>query len=173
MKTVIWKGIYYNSLEYFQLAESEQTITAISRIIGTHKSIAYFVHYNLKIGKEWNILNFEIEWEVNNHTKKISGAKENNEWTINNKIEPHFQGFQFIDISLSPFTNTLPINNLHLNIGQQKEISVIYIDILEDHATPAGLQLLQFYRQGHHGLPAVYECAPRDLSKLFWLQNFI
>lgn len=159
MKTIIWKGIFYNSLEYFQLFKIEETIIAKSRIIGTYKNNLYFAEYNLKIDEKWRIFNFELEFEVNNYKKKIMGIKESYEWKINGDIDPRFQGFDFIDISLSPFTNTLPINNLHLNIKQEKEINVIYIDILEDYLKP----VRQKYRKNEE-TNFRYENIPNDFQ---------
>jgi hypothetical protein len=40
------------------------------------------------------------------------------------------KGFVFIDISLSPFTNTLPINCLQLQPKERQVIRVIYFDVL-------------------------------------------
>jgi len=41
-----------------------------------------------------------------------------------------------IDISLTPFTNTLPINRLNLSEGSSKEINVIYIDLPKAQCKP-------------------------------------
>ncbi|WP_366915093.1 putative glycolipid-binding domain-containing protein [Chryseobacterium sp.] len=50
---------------------------------------------------------------------------------MNRNIKPEFNEFLFIDICVTPFTNTLPINNLLLDIGQSASIDVLYINILE------------------------------------------
>jgi len=137
MTTVIWKGIYYNSLEYFQLSENEDAFIANSKIIGAYEDKSYLIEYILKIDKEWRVQSFEIEFEINSVKKKLFGLKKNNDWTINGNSASSFSGFAFIDISLTPFTNTLPIRNLHLNHGQEKKVNVIYIDILETDIKPA------------------------------------
>jgi len=159
MTTIIWKGILYNSLEYFQLAENENAILAKSKIIGTHEDKFYMVEYFLMIDKEWNVLSFEIEFEVNNKKKKFSGVQMNNEWVINGKIDPLYSGFEFIDISLTPFTNTLPIRKLRLSHRQEKEINVIYLNILEDYIKP----VKQKYRKNSE-LKFRYENIPNDFE---------
>lgn len=136
MKTIIWKGIFYNSLEYFQLFKIGDAIVAKSRIIGTSQNKSYCVEYSLKIDEEWRISSFEVEFEVNSKKGKTVGTKERNEWRINGQIDTRFGDFDYIDISLSPFTNTLPINNLRLAINQKKDIKVIYIDVLEGWLKP-------------------------------------
>ncbi|AZI24004.1 hypothetical protein EA772_01090 [Pedobacter sp. G11] len=129
MKTIIWKGIYYKALEYFQLSETHQNFTVKSRIIGTFEDKFYWVDYSLVIAKDWTLTNFKIEFEVNNNKKRILGEKINSDWSINGEIKPQFRNFDFIDISLTPFTNTLPINHLHFSAHQKKTVKVMYVDI--------------------------------------------
>lgn len=75
MKTIIWKGIYYNALEYFQLSETNDNLQVKSRIIGTFEDKFYWVDYSLVIAKDWTLTSFKIEFEVNNNKKRIVGEK--------------------------------------------------------------------------------------------------
>ena len=51
---------------------------------------------------------------------------------MNNGIPaPEFNGCIEIDISLTPFTNTLPINRLKLANRERRKIAVLYIDVLK------------------------------------------
>jgi hypothetical protein len=136
MKIIIWKGIIYNSLEYFKLKREKDTFIVKSKIIGTYEDKMYAVAYNVLIDNEWKVQNFKIEYEVNNIKKKIIGEKINNKWKMNGVINPSYTDFDFIDISLTPFTNTLPIRNLNLEIGQEQEVNVIYINILDNYVKP-------------------------------------
>jgi hypothetical protein len=42
-----------------------------------------------------------------------------------------------IDITLTPFTNTLPINRLNLAVGESKEIEVVYFDLPTQNFNPS------------------------------------
>lgn len=137
MKTLIWKGIAYQSLEYFNLKENNENYIVESRIIGSYKKQIYNVSYNLTIDKNWTIQEFNIESEVNTVKNRLIGKKLQNNWEINNAIDPGFKDFIFIDISLTPFTNTLPINHSHIPKGGSQEIKVIYIDVLNNIIKPA------------------------------------
>lgn len=136
MRTLIWKGITYQSLEYFNLKESNENYIVESRIIGSYKEQIYNVKYNLTIDNNWKIQEFNIESEVNSVKNKLTGKKLQNNWKINNVINPDFKDFIFIDISLTPFTNTLPINHLQIPEGNSQEIKVIYIDVLNNIIKP-------------------------------------
>lgn len=137
MKTLIWQGIFYQSLEYFTLKENNGNHIVTSRIIGCLKDQLYSVDYHLTIDINWNILEFSIESEVNTVKNRLTGKKQQDNWEINGNINPDFKGFQYIDISLTPFTNTLPVNKLKLPENRAQEIEVIYIDVLNHQIRPA------------------------------------
>ena len=50
---------------------------------------------------------------------------------------PAFKGCIDIDISLTPLTNSLPINRLQLKQNEAQEIKVIYFDLLAQQIKPA------------------------------------
>ena len=140
MKTLIWRGIHYQSLEYFNLKKKEEKYIAESRIIGCYKDNMYAVDYNILIDKDWIVQEFLIESETNKVKRTFTGKRIQDQWKINNVINPEFNNFKFIDISLTPFTNTLPINNLKLSENSSQKIDVIYIDVLNHHTRPVQQQ---------------------------------
>lgn len=149
MKTLIWQGIIYQSLEYFNIQEDDKNYTVTSKIIGCYQDKMYTVDYQLILNKDWTMLDFLIESEVNTIKTKITGKKQQDHWEINDLIHPDLKGFKYIDISLTPFTNTLPINNLTLTENHPQKIEVIYIDILNNHIKPAKQQYTQTSPTGY------------------------
>ncbi|MEF9476603.1 putative glycolipid-binding domain-containing protein [Chryseobacterium sp. 1B4] len=140
MKTLIWQGIFYQSLEYFNLQSDDKGYTAESKIIGCHEDKIYALNYKILIDKDWTVQDFIIESEINTAKRIFSGKRNQNQWDINNVQHPEFNHFKFIDISLTPFTNTLPINNLRLPENSSLKIDVIYIDVLNHHIRPVQQQ---------------------------------
>lgn len=136
MKTVLWQGIAFPSLEYFSLQEKEDYYIVASKIIGSYQQKIYSASYRLIINKQWKIEEFLIDSEVNMTKNILTGKKTGINWEINHFDNPSFKGFHYIDISLTPFTNTLPIDNLQLKIGDSKEIDIIYIDLINSDITP-------------------------------------
>lgn len=133
MKTLIWRGIHYQSLEYFNLSTKEESYRAESRIIGCYEDNIYTLDYRILIDKDWIVKNFLIESEINRVKRTFSGKRNQNQWEINSVLNSEFNNFKFIDISLTPFTNTLPINNLKFSESDSQKIDVIYIDVLNHH----------------------------------------
>lgn len=150
MKTLLWQGIAFQSMEYFTLKENGKGSKVSSKIIGCYQSKIYSVDYELIIDLDWNIQEFIIESEINSVKNKLTGRKLQDEWEINNVINPDFKEFSFIDISLTPFTNTLPINNLKLSENNPKEIKVIYIDILSNLVKPVAQQYTKIGPYTYH-----------------------
>lgn len=136
MKTILWRGIAFSSLEYFNIQENDEHYHVRSKVIGYFQENIYSVTYQLTINKLWEITTFHIDAEVNAVQHILTGKKIDANWEINQYMDKDFEGYQYIDISLSPFTNTLPINNLKLEIGESKEISVIYIDLISNTIKP-------------------------------------
>lgn len=55
-------------------------------------------------------------------------------------VNSKFNNFKFIDISLTPFTNTLPINYLNISENNSQKIDVLYIDVLKHQIRPVQQQ---------------------------------
>lgn len=140
MKTLIWKGIYYQSLEYFNLLSDDKNYTVESKIIGCLEDKIYSIEYKIHIDKDWLVQDFLIESEINKVKRTLAGKKIQDQWEINGVVNPEFDHFNFIDISLTPFTNTLPINNLKLSERDSQKIDVLYIDVLKHHIKPVQQQ---------------------------------
>ncbi|WP_376749772.1 MULTISPECIES: putative glycolipid-binding domain-containing protein [Sphingobacterium] len=51
---------------------------------------------------------------------------------VNGKNRRGFNGLVFIDICIILLNNTFPINNLHLTIGEAREIVVLYFNIVKN-----------------------------------------
>lgn len=140
MKTLIWKGIFYQSLEYFNLQSDDKIYTVESKIIGCLEDKIYSIEYKIHIDKAWIVQDFLIESEINKVKRTLAGKRIQDQWEINNVINPEFNNFKFIDISLTPFTNTLPVNNLKLSENSSQKIDIIYIDVLNHHIRPVQQQ---------------------------------
>lgn len=136
MINIIWKGVYYNSLEYLKYYEDSKQNFVQSKIIGCLDKQFWYVDYIVQTNKNWEINAFELSIDLNGEISTLTGKVEQGVWSINNVERKEFENFKFIDISLSPFTNTLPINYLRMGIGDSYEIQVIYINILEGKVEP-------------------------------------
>ena len=129
-KNVNWKGIKYNSLENMKCIRVADTFRISSKISGNFNNCNFVCDYSLETTLNWEVKNFEIEFVTNECDKKFIGKNYNGKWVINGIEEALYNNVTFIDISLTPFTNTLPIKNINFEKNIEQNISVIYLDVL-------------------------------------------
>jgi hypothetical protein len=75
-----------------------------------------------------------------------------------------------IDISATPFTNTLPIRRLQLARGQSSEIKVVYIAVPEMELKPA-MQRYTCLEIKPYGRLYRYESLPSGYTNEFWVDT--
>lgn len=127
---ILWKGKHYKSLEICNLEQTDIQITINSTIIGCVQEKTYEVRYVIILDRGWNMQSFVVDADVNGNPWKITGRNLHGKWKIDN--ERDLNGFEFIDISLTPLTNTLPVKNLFTEVFQLEKVKVLYVDVLKN-----------------------------------------
>jgi len=134
---LIWSGIEYDSKEHCSITTRNGITTVDSVIVGSYQHDVYRVAYKLIINNKWQLTSVEINSLVNNkETNYHLRSDGTGNWTSHNIETAKFKGCIDIDISLTPFTNTLPINRLNLADGQSAQIKVLYFNLLEQQLKP-------------------------------------
>jgi hypothetical protein len=157
---ILWTGREYYSLENCLVNTTGNGSEITSIIIGHYEEKIYQVEYSIKTNINWETIFFEINARHSNQTQLIrfEGDGRGN-WMSEGKEESQFNGCLDIDIPLTPFTNTLPINRLHLAIGQTREICVIYLDLLAQEVRPVRQKYTRLSQ-----LEYQYENVPNDFE---------
>lgn len=128
---ILWSGIEYHSLENC-IIDSNVDVIVNSIIIGSYNEKIYRVEYLIKLNELWETHYCFVKSQIDSEIKNIEFGKNQNMWSLNGKYFDSFDDCTDVDIPLTPLTNSLSINRLKLNQGQEREIDVIYIDLLED-----------------------------------------
>ncbi|MGZ3812083.1 MAG: putative glycolipid-binding domain-containing protein [Mucilaginibacter sp.] len=134
---ILWKGLQYHLLENNLIVQTNLGYEIISTIVGNCEETPCRVNYCIHVNKSWEVVYARISAELNQNTDVTVLEKKDRQWHMNGDENKYFEGIRFIDISLTPFTNTLPINCLQLSQGERKVIEVIYFDILEKEIKPS------------------------------------
>ena len=165
---ILWTGREYYSLENCLVHSTDHGVEINSVIIGTYQSKIYRVEYEIKTNENWETISFELKSRHSNntgHLKFESDGKGN--WFTNNKKVDQYNGCIDIDIPLTPFTNTLPIKRLNLTQGQEQQIRVIYIDILEGQIKPVRQKYIRRSPTEYQ-----YENIPNDFEAKITVDDF-
>jgi hypothetical protein len=157
---LLWTGREYYSLENCLVNINRDGVEINSVIVGAYQNIIYRVEYKIKATKLWETTFVEIFGQYNNkhHRFKFEGDGKGH-WTVNGKAEKKFNGCIDVDIPLTPFTNTLPINRLRLSSREEKQIKVIYCDLLQEEFTAGNQKYIKLSDSIYH-----YENVPNDFE---------
>jgi uncharacterized protein len=130
---ILWSGIEYYSLENCIIDFNRGDNIIKSTILGFYNEKIYRVEYVIKSNRSWETYYCFVEFQFNNEVRKFEYLNNKGKWSLNGKYQAEFDGCTDVDIPLMPFTNSLPINRLKLNSGQEKEVDIVYIDLLENN----------------------------------------
>lgn len=136
-KDIIWKGIFYNSLENCIVSFTVEGLRAKSVIVGYTDESSFLIEYEVKTNHLFETQCATINYRYKSTQRIIRLTRHNsNEWIINGELDESLRGSKDIDISLTPFSNTLPVKRLSFDKIAEYKIKVIYIDIFGDKVRP-------------------------------------
>ena len=130
-KNILWTGVFYHSMENCVVLTTRTGAEIRSCIIGTLGETIYKVDYLITVNQNWETTYVEMKSQLTGTVQSvilqqaIAGI-----WTVDGHPSDKFHECIDIDISLTPFTNSLPINRLKMNVQEEREINVLYIDVL-------------------------------------------
>jgi hypothetical protein len=157
---ILWSGLEYCSLENCLVTTTETGTKINSVIVGKYGYKIYRVEYCIQTNEFWETLFFEVKSQHSNQIDYFtyqSDGKGN--WMSKGIPVPQFKGCLDIDIPLTPFTNSLPINRLKLNTQEVGQIQVIYLDLLERQLKPVRQQYRRLSDTTYH-----YQNIPNDFE---------
>ena len=133
---IIWTGKRYHSTENCLLTKTIVGNEISSTIAGEYENKVYKVEYYIKTNENWETTFVTLEIQLDNSNELLILEKTKGTWLLNTKPDDRLKNIFDIDISLTPFTNTLPINRLKQKDDERQTIEVIYFDILEREIKP-------------------------------------
>lgn len=126
-KDVWWSPIDKSGLEHLSLRQTETSFAAEGTILRIQDGTPFYIEYKIFGDEQWRVNEVSIrQRDGERKTIKLSADSAGN-WTDENGEKlTEFEGCFDIDISATPFTNTLPIRRRKLAVGEAVEIPVVY-----------------------------------------------
>jgi hypothetical protein len=157
---ILWTGREYYSLENCLVTNTGSGSEISSVIVGKYNNLIYRVDYTIRTNQNWETVFTEISYRHNNASDHFvfEGDGKGN-WSRNGAPAAGFAGCLDVDIPLTPFTNSLPINRLKLTDNEEREIQVIYIDLLETEIKLVRQKYTRLSKAEYH-----YENIPNDFE---------
>jgi uncharacterized protein len=132
LRKIIWSNQADTGLEHFYLRRSDHEITADGIVIGVEENAAFRIRYQISCDLQWQVREVVVR-SLDENEQTIRFVSDGfGHWT-NEAGSPmsELDGCLDVDITATPFTNTLPIRRLSLTPGQSVGIKVVYFTIPE------------------------------------------
>ena|SRR5579863_467341 len=127
---IMWLPWTEPGLEHLSLMQTQDGIVADGLLIGVEEQRPFRVRYEIHCTLQWELRAVHVSL-LNNSLPSLhlftDGA---GNWTTERgEMLPSLQGCLDVDISVTPFTNTLPIRRLALHPGSMATLSMVYIAV--------------------------------------------
>lgn len=130
MRHLYWRPTTQNGFESLFFDEEQDALYVDSVVLGTEAGEAFRLHYRLWLNHQWQVASFRIG-HLPYGTEYRFFRDANNFWSRADLLgddDGQWADCTDLDISCTPFTNTLPIRRLKLEIGESAEIQVLYVN---------------------------------------------
>jgi len=122
-----WQSWDAKGIEHLVLREGSREVVAESVVVGSADRAPFAIRYRIRCDKSWRVRSAEVAVVGSDRKIEITGDGKGNWSDSSGKRLPKLAGAIDIDLSATPFTNTLPICRLKLRAGQSAEIVTVYI----------------------------------------------
>jgi uncharacterized protein len=126
-----WRDWAGESLEHLVLREDPDAIVVESAVLGMADGSAFAARYRIVCDRSWQVRRAKIGLIGDDRRIELKGDGAGTWRDGSGAALPQLEGAIDIDVTVTPFTNTLPIRRLHLERGQSQEIAVVYVHLPE------------------------------------------
>jgi uncharacterized protein len=128
---VIWTPWDSAGMEHLRLSIDENdNIIADGVILGIESGLPFRIRYSIGCDRNWSVREVKVSHLDPSKSPTTLLSNGRGDWVdwLRNPM-PRIAGCTEIDLSVSPFTNTIPIRRLNLGIGEPAEIEVVYFKL--------------------------------------------
>ncbi len=133
----VWTPWTGKGIEHLHLMQNDTGIVVDSLVVGTKDEQSFRLQYCLRCDKDWKVRACIVR-RFGAHAQELKLQVDGQGHWVNvaDVALPTLDGCIDVDISATPFTNTLPIRRLALRPGQSADILAVYIAVPEMEARP-------------------------------------
>lgn len=119
-----WDG---RGLEHLRLRVGESGIEADGGVVGDEDGVVFRPRYVIRCDPGWRTREMIVDPLDGRDPLHLYSDGEGNWSDASGRSVPEQEGCVDVDLSATPFTNTLPIRRLDLREGESSEITVAYV----------------------------------------------
>ncbi|MBI4609408.1 MAG: putative glycolipid-binding domain-containing protein [Candidatus Rokubacteria bacterium] len=137
-RDVMWARESGPGLEHLRLVQDSAGIAADGVILGVEDDVPFRARYEIRCDARWRVREVSLGLLGGRGQGLTLRADGEGRWRAESgDAVPQLDGCIDVDISVTPFTNTLPIRRLALRPGEAAEITVAYLSVPELELKPA------------------------------------
>lgn len=135
---VMWMPVNGPGLEHLRLEQRDDGAAASGMVIAVADGVPFRLRYTVICDTGWRVNDVRLSVERQGGLSEIilQSDGEGRWMTEPGEPLPQLDGCTGIDLSATPFTNTLPIRRLGLEPGESAEIDVVYFRLPEAAPQP-------------------------------------
>jgi hypothetical protein len=144
-----WDG---RGLEHLRLHVGESEIEADGVVIGEEDEAAFRARYVIRCDPGWRTREMIVDPLDGRGSLHLRSDGKGNWRDASGRSIPELKSCLDVDLSATPFTNTLPIRRLDLREGESSEIVAVYVDVPDMRLGPSRQRYTCLERNADGGL---------------------
>ncbi|MDQ3943102.1 MAG: putative glycolipid-binding domain-containing protein [Actinomycetota bacterium] len=162
-REVIWAAWEGPGLEHLRLVASDGSTVANGLVIGMEGGRPFRIGYEIRCDARWRVREIRVAAPDSGRPGIDLLADGEGHWTTRGgEAVPELEGCVDVDVSATPFTNTLPIRRLGLGPEESAELDVAYVAVPELVARPETQRYVCLNKRADGGLYR-FEAPPSEV----------
>jgi hypothetical protein len=128
IREVMWTAWGDPGLGHLRLTVRDSGVVADGMVLGLAEGHPFRVAYKVHCDADWRVRAARVGVPGEPPKVELLSDGEGNWATYDGRTVAYLVGCEYVDISETPFTNTLPIRRLGLTPGESADICVAYFD---------------------------------------------
>ena len=122
-----WRPLEGVGLEHLELTEEPERVVARSVLIGEREGVGFGLRYEVELTAGWVVRSLAVE-RVDGAGLRLESDGQGR-WRRDGAAAPELEGCVDIDLSGTPFTNTLPIRRCGLVLGEPQRFRMAWVPL--------------------------------------------
>jgi hypothetical protein len=126
-RSLLWSGINHFSTEFLTMTHYDHRWRIEGRVITAFDDLPAFASYTIFCNDVWQTRHVSASCRYLDAEHTVNLHRDDNGWTIDGASQANLAGCIDIDLEVTPFTNSLPINRLKLAVGEQARVDAVWL----------------------------------------------
>ena len=121
----MWRSLEWPGCEDLDLSVDRTGVVADGLVLALVEGQAVRMAYRVECDEDWRTRSVAVE--LHGHAPRTLTGDGDGHWFEDGRERADLAGCVDIDIALTPFTNTLPIRRLGLEVGVGADLDLVYL----------------------------------------------